>query len=195
MSAGPYRFVIDGDDPGQAMIVDLRRDGERFDVGCFLDAQEVPPTTITGTLTPGAVRDVVWTEHMLPAVDDRTRAIVDDVAPGAVQWVPLALDGQPPRYIMNVLYVFDCVDHERSRGLKYPTGERAGQWLSFIHLQLRDDVVPEHPIFRVEGSRGILLVTEPFRAAFEREEVTGGRWMLASLSEDYEQQRRRSRRA
>ena len=164
-------LVIEGDDGAQWLLDAPTTGGPGFTFGFYSVGErrdvEVATTTV---LKPGVPRELSWTQTMEPVVTQEVRDLIDSITPGAVQWIPLEIEGHPhpPRFLMNILHLVDCVDTERSIGKMYPVGhEREGRWSSLSVLHVKPGLAPELDIFRVQGFSGTIVVSARFKEAME----------------------------
>jgi hypothetical protein len=134
--------------------------GYRFAQGRV--AHGLPPDLVARVQTPGERRPILWTVQLVPIVIDAVAEVVESVTPGAVQWIPVSVEGYPdePRQIMNVIHKVDtddATDLDRSVTSTWSEGTRKAGQVMVITRRLRQDLEPDHDIFRLHPSCDLIM--------------------------------------
>lgn len=160
------------------LLADPMTKGAEFDTSVFTRGQRVdPPDEMSVKVElDGEPTDISWTTTTIPVVTDAVASLIESMSPGAVQWVPLQIEGHGHRMIMNVVaMVPDCIDDDRTDVVRYPDddNERPGQYHQIIGLHLKADLDPPHDIFRIAGWHVPIIITDRLKAALEVHHLTG----------------------
>lgn len=160
-----YELTLDIHDGAQQLIGRPSLNGEAVNLYTFMTASKVDMSAelIAPVLRPGEPRDVLWACHieMVPAVTQAVAGLIDDVSPGACQWIPFAVEGEDPRLFMNVLDL-ETIGEQRREA---------------VQPMVRADLVPRHAIFRSKDSVAFPFVTDHLKVALEQASFTGCRFV------------------
>jgi len=113
---------------------------------------EVPAEPIGVNIqVPGPLLDIAWTLPMTPLVTEEVKAVIEEVTPGSVQWIPATILGHPgTRYFLNLLQevmVDDLTPHPE-------VDTRSDEdFLPDLCVRRRDLPV-EHHIFQINKNGG-----------------------------------------
>lgn len=167
------------------LLADPTAKGAEFDTSMFtVGRPSDPPEGMSARVElEGEPTDISWTNTTIPVVTDAVASLIESISPGAVQWVPLQIEGHGQRLIMNVVaMVPDCIDEGRTDVLRYPDddNERPGQYHQIIGLHLKADLDPPHDIFRIVGWHVPIIITDRLKAALEDHGFTG--WLTELVS-------------
>lgn len=113
----------------------------------------------------------------------RLNIALDALAPGEVQRIPVSLsDGNVGYEILNATNVVDCIDRENSEFMvwKEPDGrqDKTGQYRMFSKLQIDPERARGRHIFRLDGWRIALVVSQDVVELFIQLQVTGASFQL-----------------
>ncbi len=113
----------------------------------------------------------------VPYVTRRVGELIEAVAPGEVQRIPVDVEGASEHYeILNVLHCLDCIDKNATTGdLWTPDDgrpEKVGQYFAIYTLKLRDDI-EKKMIFRVAGWETPLIVADELKVALVEAVASG----------------------
>lgn len=111
---------------------------------------------------------------LLPVVDSKTRAILDEIADGEVQYFDVDIectDGVLTDYkIVNIVYsVQHGADLSRSRYETFEDGEIS----YFKYLVLKNNCLGHHAIARLEESKAHILLNQNLYDALKRHKIKG----------------------
>jgi len=114
----------------------------------------------------------------MPVVMREVGDLIDRVAPGQVQRIPVIVDDQEREFeILNVTRTIKCIDEQRSNITYWTTEDdrpdRVGQYRMIISMQIDPDLVGESDIFRPVGWKIRLIVSERLRGVLEDMSVRG----------------------
>lgn len=153
---------------GQYIVANTFRRGEQWSGGIpmFPVDEDGPPV------------DVSFTAHGEPIVTQSIGALIEQLAPGQVQRIPVMIEGGPPgiepREVLNALACVPCLDTSRSYTLPDPS--RPGHYRSVANLHLRAEATGGLDVFRVDEWSVALIVREKIKEALERVKATGLRF-------------------
>lgn len=112
-------------------------------------------------------------------VTERVGKLIDHLAEGDVQRIPVRIDGAEEVYeILNILQVRDCIDANATRGDRWKEGEtsdvaKVGTWFLIDQLRLNGENIPRYSIFRVAGYLSAVIVTEGLKSSLDQAGVEG----------------------
>lgn len=89
-----------------------------------------------------------------------------------IQLIPVMIeDASEPHWILNVLHRRRCVDEERSEFMRWKSEDgrpdKTGQYRMFTKLVLDKEQASDAPIFRLDGWKTALIVSEDVKQAME----------------------------
>lgn len=156
--------------------------GGRVDPWLFLSG--TGPVNPMGPLVIGFRRkgnptDYTMADSGLPVVSGRAAAVFREVAGPDVELVPVKVEGEAePYYIMNALRAIDCVDEQRSEGIRRWGPEdgqpnRIGDYKPFDRLRVDPTRTEGRDIFRIKRCLVYLIVSERLKQALEQANLTG----------------------
>ncbi|MDC0711659.1 hypothetical protein POL68_24540 [Stigmatella sp. ncwal1] len=117
----------------------------------------------------------------LPVVHVRVALMFSQLAPDDVQLIPVDVVGQPDQYLILVATrLIRCIDEQASR-IELWTHEdgvphKVGQYFSVRDLRIDKTKVGGARVFRMEGWRSSLIVSETIKEALTRMGATGTRF-------------------
>ncbi|MCP3137273.1 imm11 family protein [Pyxidicoccus xibeiensis] len=168
----PGRWELDGpvDDKGQ----------EPDDVWQFTAGR---PVSNPGRLRmvydiPGAPLDYAHGGVNVPVVHARVAKVFSELAPQDVQLIPVEIEGETdPYFILVVTRLVRCIDEVASRARLWTPEdglpEKVGQYKSIENLHLDKTQIGDVRVFRPEGWRVDIIVSEEIKDALERIQATG----------------------
>ena len=177
-----YDFWDEKEIPGRWYLGDL------IGPSGWLDPQ--PFVSGTGPLNPegplrieqyrlGKPLDYTMADRGMPVVSERAAAVLREIAGADVELIPLEVEGRPePYFIGNAIHAIDCVDEQRSEGIRRwgpedGRPERIGDYKPFDKLRVDPARTEGHNIFRVKRCLVYLIVSERLKEALERANLTG----------------------
>lgn len=131
---------------------------------------------------PGSELDFQLSSFAVPVSRARLAATIEGIAGPDIQRVPLTLKGHDGFEVLNALRTVACLDEGRSEFTKWTEKDRRPDKVGHYRMvtRLRVDVgqVPRGvDIFRVEGWRVALIVSERMRAAMDAVGSRGARFV------------------
>jgi hypothetical protein len=117
----------------------------------------------------------------IPVVHIRVASMFAELAPDDVQLIPVDVEGQPDQYLILVATrLIRCIDEQASR-IELWTHEdgvphKVGQYSSVRDMRIDKSKVGSAQVFRCEGWRGPLIVSEEIKDALDRMGATGTRF-------------------
>jgi hypothetical protein len=129
------------------------------------------PRPVMEVLPSGPRGDFPYLTSHVPVLSPRAWEGLRPHIQGAVQALPLDIQGEEEYQALNVLEVLDCLDPERAE-LRELDGEVVGvrRWA------LREDVVEGHDIFKARNAElQVALVSERFRGWVQEAGLKGAR--------------------
>lgn len=138
---------------------------------------------------PQEIEDVPYSIEA-PIVSERTRDLVETVAPGCVQFLPVTMTqfgGKPIRigryWVMNIVKLVDCLDPEP--GTTAPLPERIAKYMPPDNVQLvyertrfvSEAVPPDAALFRMRTEYITIVARRDVCEAFKSYGITGVRFM------------------
>lgn len=186
------QWYVDGlvdqaaDGPGWTAI--SGETGPELDPRIFVRGEAVDVTGASLSMrvgSPGNPVDFAFGVFLLPVVARQVGALIERLAPGDVQRIPVEVKGHPGPYeILNVTATVDCIDTDRTVGERWTEADHrsdlAGQWRGVYDLRLDGEVVGRSRIFRVAGWTNALVVTEDIKGALVDAGVSGLRYRPVS---------------
>jgi len=115
----------------------------------------------------------------IPIVSARIATLLEELAPGDVQLLPVEVQAQSePFYILVVARLVRCIDDERSEEARYWMPEdgkpdRVGQYRSVFGMRIDPSQVGDAKVFRTWGWTSALIVSEDVKQALEAMGATG----------------------
>lgn len=128
---------------------------------------------------PGQSLDFSFTSLATPIVHTRVAALLAELAPTDVQFLPVELGAQPDQYrLLVATRLVRCIDDQRSAEVKYwkpedGRPEKTGEYRAVYGLRIDPSKVGEARIFRTWGWDIALIVSEEIKEALERLGATG----------------------
>jgi hypothetical protein len=117
----------------------------------------------------------------VPVVHVRVASMFAELAPDDVQLIPVDVEGHPDQYLILVATrLIRCIDEQASR-IRLWTHEdgvphKVGQYASVRDLRIDKSKVGGARVFRLEGWRSSLIVSEEIKEALDRMGATGTRF-------------------
>ena len=184
-----YRLRDDFRIPRRWHLGDVRmgeQTGLLFDAGTTFTPER--PLSV-GIATPGGLPlDFTLTTLGVPIVFDELARRIATIADSDVQFLPVWVEGLrgPPGgrtefAVLNTLRVVSCLDERRSEFSKWTDADHrddlAGQYRQVTRLVVDRSRIPDDAhVFRVEGWRIALIVSELVKRAIERFGCRGARF-------------------
>ncbi len=170
----PHRWHLDTPLDSQGHQVDDRQ----FRLGAPVHLQERLriPVEIRGTPL-----DYTEAGINIPVVHVRIAPLFAELAPDDVQLLPVDVEGHPDQYLILVTTrLIRCIDEQASR-IELWTHEdgvphKVGQYASVRDMRIDKSQVGSAQVFRCEGWRTPLIVSEEIKNALERMGATGPRF-------------------
>lgn len=145
------------------------------------------PQTVNGQIVvklyvPGRSLDYTMAGRGMPVASERAAEVFSRVAPEDVQLIPITVEGhQEPYFIVHALHAIECVDEERSEGIRRfeEDDERPdllGEYRAIDVLRIDPTRVAGHHLFRVKRFEVALIVSDHLRQELERANLTGLRF-------------------
>ncbi|RKH64735.1 imm11 family protein [Corallococcus aberystwythensis] len=159
--------------------------GGDFDSDAYRTGQSLPRQDglRISLAKPGLTRDYALVEFTLPVVTARLVEVLQAVAPGDVEAIPVTVDGrEAPSFLLNVTRLVRCIDDEASREVRRYTKEDGGPppgWQAYAWLRgprIHSFRVKGAKVFRPWGWPFALIVTGEVKAALEAAGFTGMRF-------------------
>ena len=127
--------------------------------------------------------DCLPNSSLVPLVNNRIKAIFEQLAPGEAQFFPaklICLDGQLEGYhFLNITQTIIGIDHEKSIYKKMKTDDVI---IGFDYLTYIPDCMGNYHLARDEEYLQHILVSDVIKSFFEKERITGV-WLVRP--EDY----------
>jgi hypothetical protein len=136
------------------------------------------PTRVAGRAAP-----ITFGPFDVPILRPDIAARIATVAPDDVQLVAVSTEhGQ--RTILNVMAQPDAIDPERTVGERWPESagrqDKIGRYRTILHLFIDPARVGPSFVFRPDGWRSALIISESVRKELTEEQLTGTRLVLVS---------------
>ena len=117
----------------------------------------------------------------LPVVHVRVASIFTELAPDDVQLIPVDVEGQPDQYLILVATrLIDGIDEKASRFERWTPEEgvlhQVRRYSIMYELRIDKAKVGSAQVFRCEGWKGALIVSEEIKDALDRMGATGTRF-------------------
>jgi len=146
--------------------------GSRMDKAVSLDAE------ITH---PGKALDFFLTSFATPIARKRLAHALTDIAGGDLQILPVHIARHEDFEILNIVRVVRCLDEQRSKFSKWTKDsfrpDKTGQYEWVTNLTVDPSkILPDAHIFRIEGWKIAIIVSEETKAAMERCGCSGAKF-------------------
>ncbi|MFP2934744.1 imm11 family protein [Pyxidicoccus sp. 3LG] len=127
---------------------------------------------------PGSPLDYSHGGLNVPIVHARVAKVFTELAPQDVQLIPVQVEDQTdPYFILVVTRLVRCIDEETSRIRRWTPEdglpEKVGQYKSIENLHVDKARVGDARVFRPEGWKVDIIVSEELKEALERIRATG----------------------
>ena len=122
---------------------------------------------------PGASLDYSHAGFSIPILHEKVAALFLERAPGDVQLLPVAIQGQSARYfILNATRVVKCIDDRACKEVEYwmpedGRPEKVGQYRDVYGMRIEPTKVGDARVFRTWGWTVALIVSEDIKQALE----------------------------
>lgn len=168
-----FRLLDDMSVPGRWFLnapVDSR--GQEIDSRAFMAGGYVE--TVGGLTIPlhkaGTPLDFTLADLGMPVVRREVGELLERIAPNEVQIIPVTVEGQSVSYgIVNVIPVIRCLDEDQSEVLFWDESDgrpdKVGQYRMVTDMKVDPDRVGQTQIFRIDGWKIALIVSQRIRAA------------------------------
>ncbi len=131
----------------------------------------------------GAGKPLDYTEAgvRLPVVHVRVASLFAELAPDDVQLLPVDVEGQPDQYLILVATrLIRCIDEQASRFDRWTpedgVPQKVGQYSIMYELRIDKSKVGNAQVFRCEGWKTALIVSEKIKDALMAIGATGPRF-------------------
>ena len=168
----PYRWVL-----GEIMDEQGREldDSWQFTRGCAVRVDERLKVSID---VSGRALDFSLTGLGTPIVHVRVASVFSELAPGDVQLIPVDVEGYPDQYLILVATkLIRCIDEKASQVQfwrpEHGLPEKVGKYYSVDDMRIDKSKVGDARVFRTEGWRIALIVSEDIKDALDRIGATG----------------------
>lgn len=130
---------------------------------------------------PPPLEDMPWADGSGRMVSDRLRTLLEQHAPGEVEFIPMKLMYKrsivrdPVYWMANFLHVVDCIDRTLSNYEEVPDRHQPdGVRLSINKLVIRLSAIPQDvSMCRVYKYEPLVLIRRQLREVLGREGITG----------------------
>jgi len=155
----------------------LNPDGSWWDVWAYTRCQIVanPVPVRTEVKHAGWSADFNFASFNIPIVNARVNDIIEALAPGHTQRIPVDLAAPGQWEVMNVLTELDCLDHKRSDIQYYPPDhpKDPGKPRGVLRLVIDPSRVQGNRIFRIRDWTIPVVISGDLLDALQAAEVTG----------------------
>ena len=149
-------------------------DGRELDARDFLSCHRYDgPTPLQVRLRrTGAPLQFTFGDFDMPVVSHEVRDALERNSQDFVQFIPTAIEGTSEAYwILQVLQYRKCVDEQHSEFMRWTSEDgrpdEVGQFRMFARLIVNEEATCDAPIFRIDGWRTALIVSEGVKRALE----------------------------
>ena len=185
-------FQLDDDKqaPGRWYLASpLTPDGQEFDPRVFTYAR---PVDVTGLLRlplrrPGRALDFTMADFAMPVARRPLAEQFDQLAPGAVQRVSVAVEGTAPGdyEIVTVLRQVACVDEAETQVVRWTPEmglpDMVGKYLYLTNIVIDPAKADGATLFRLAGWNAAIVCNEAVKLGLEAQPWTGLRfWPLGT---------------
>lgn len=158
---------------------DSQLDPESFRVARPVKA-DVPLTISIRQL--GTPLDWTFAAFDMPVASARATEILRNLTAQSLEIFPARVEGHEGDYaVINALNCFKCVDESNSEFLKWTKRDgrpdKIGHYRQISRLRIDPSLVADADIFRIDGWRIALIVSERIKEAFEAANITGVQYM------------------
>ncbi len=138
----------------------------------------------TTIVAKGAAVDFTFACDQSPVVSARVASMIQDLAPRAVQLIPIDVAGRPGDYeVLNVLDPLACLDAGRSQGHRFPPGHPdAGRLFGLDSIILDRSKAAGRSVFRLAEHLLELIVSRQVMERLVEAGVTGIRFEPVEVS-------------
>ncbi len=154
------------------------------DFGYFTQGQAVkdPGPLRMSYDVPGKPLDYSLGGVSVPVLHPRVAQVFTELAPDDVQLLPVEIEEQPePYFILVVTRRIQCIDEQASEIERWTVEdgvpEMVGQYRFVSKLRIDKSRIGNAHVFRPEGWEIVILVSEDIRAALERIQATGVKFL------------------
>jgi hypothetical protein len=167
----PGRWYLDGVIAPGAQDIDPRD----FNEGQWMNA---PSSLTVRVRNDGRPLDFTFADFRMPVVTRTVGAMIADIAPNAVQCIPVTVAGQQQPYdILNVTSRCRCIDESRSSIVRWTPRDgrpdKVGQYRMITTLRVDRVQAAGKQIFRCEGWKIVVIVSEQLKDLFDRNRISG----------------------
>jgi hypothetical protein len=149
----------------------------------LLDAVRVKEAALhVAAVEAGTELDFCLTSFSVPIARNALADVIASIGRGAVQAIPVAIPGHRGFKVLNVVGAISCLDETRTRFTRWLASDgrpdRVGTYRMVIDLRvLPSAIAPEKHVFRIEGWRVGLVVSEVVKDAMEAEGCIGAQFI------------------
>ncbi len=154
----------------------------------FLDGTWLDCVRPLATRVVGEVRqmDITFATFDIPIVSIRARDILIAHAANDVQCFPVEVAGTSGSFfVLNISRTIRCISDVHSVFDRWTKAdgvpEKIGQYKNMVNIVARRDALGAADIFRVDGWKSTIIVTEKAKAAIENAKLTGVRFEEVKL--------------
>lgn len=162
------------------LAVPRNAEGDKVDDSLFMLGEPVHmPNRLRIPLeSPGTPLDYTEAGIGTPVVHVRVASLFSKVAPDDVQLLPVDVEDHPDQYfILVATRLIDCIDEEASHFVRWTSGTGAprkdSRYAIMYELRIDKSKVSNAQMFRCEGRRTALIISEDIKSALEAMGATG----------------------
>jgi len=183
-----YRLIDDVEAPGRWWLKSpCDTDGNLVNADVFTVAKKI--SLATPLRIPlrhdGIELDFTFGAFDMPVLNRRTFRLLEEFLLDGFQSFSAQVENHELGYeVVNFLECRQCVDESQSEFLKWGESDgrldKIGQYRQITKLRIDPSLVQGLEVFRIEGWRIALIVSENIRSAFEDKNISGIRFLPVS---------------
>jgi hypothetical protein len=186
-----FQLADDEELPGRWYLASpLTPDGQAFDPRVFTSAR---PVDVTGLLRlplrrPGRSLDFTMADFAMPVARRSLAEQMDRLAPGALQRVPVAVEGTAAGdyEIITMLREVACVDEAETHVVRWTPEmglpDMVGKYLYLANIVIDPAKTNGAALFRLAGWKAAIVCTETVKPGLEAHPWTGLRFLPLGTS-------------
>ncbi|HKQ79085.1 MAG TPA: DUF1629 domain-containing protein [Blastocatellia bacterium] len=130
---------------------------------------------------PGKPLGLTLADFDMPVASKEVADLLVSLAPKDIQRIPVEVSSQPLDYeIINVTTTIKCLDEKESEILWWTEADKrpdkVGQYRMITMLKIIPELVKKSQVFRIEGWKIALVMSETVKIALEKSGITGIRF-------------------
>lgn len=130
----------------------------------------------------GAPLDFTFGAFEMPVVNSRTLNLLNKLSPSTFESFSASIKGHGANYaVVNFLESRKCLDESRSEFIKWKgddhRADKTGQYRQVTKLRINPEQAAACEIFRLWGWDSAIIVSERIKREFQRENITGVRFL------------------